>query len=78
MTYNLGLTELMWHIIIKLTKTLTAFIFKIPQKRGMEMGTIVCQTCNHTIDIFEDEKVTTLYGTCNHCDDKNDMSLEEK
>ncbi|TYR79895.1 GapA-binding peptide SR1P [Priestia megaterium] len=28
------------------------------------MGTIVCQTCNSTIDHFEDEKVTRLYSKC--------------
>ncbi len=30
------------------------------------MGTLVCQTCNSTIDHFEDEKVTVLYskGSC--------------
>ncbi|MFP7733690.1 GapA-binding peptide SR1P [Priestia aryabhattai] len=28
------------------------------------MGTIVCQTCNCTIDHFENEKVTRLYSTC--------------
>nr|MDH3083922.1 GapA-binding peptide SR1P [Bacillus subtilis]WGD63678.1 GapA-binding peptide SR1P [Bacillus subtilis] len=27
------------------------------------MGTIVCQDCNEAIHYFEDEKVTTLYGT---------------
>ncbi|GMB08611.1 GapA-binding peptide SR1P [Thermolongibacillus altinsuensis] len=32
------------------------------------MGTIVCQTCNATIDYFEDEKVSVLYGQCNECD----------
>lgn len=31
------------------------------------MGTIVCQTCEQTIDYFEDEKVTVLYGKCNDC-----------
>jgi DNA-directed RNA polymerase subunit RPC12/RpoP len=31
------------------------------------MGTIVCQTCNRTIDHFEDEKVTTLYAKCPDC-----------
>jgi SR1 protein len=33
------------------------------------MGTIVCQTCNSTIEHFEDEKVTVLYskGSCG-CD----------
>ncbi|MDT2047497.1 GapA-binding peptide SR1P [Priestia aryabhattai] len=28
------------------------------------MGTIVCQTCNCTIEHFEDEKVTRLYSKC--------------
>ncbi|MCM3594496.1 MULTISPECIES: GapA-binding peptide SR1P [Bacillaceae] len=32
------------------------------------MGTIVCQTCNGTIDHFEDEKVSVLYGKCTSCD----------
>ncbi|MEH6908690.1 MULTISPECIES: GapA-binding peptide SR1P [Neobacillus] len=33
------------------------------------MGTLVCQTCNSTIDHFEDEKVTVLYSTkCNCCE----------
>lgn len=31
------------------------------------MGTIVCQHCNSTIHFFDDEKVTTLYGTCQKC-----------
>ncbi|HSU79664.1 MAG TPA: GapA-binding peptide SR1P [Candidatus Angelobacter sp.] len=31
------------------------------------MGTIVCQQCERTIDKFEDQKVTTLYGTCKSC-----------
>lgn len=42
------------------------------------MGTIVCQQCNHTIDFFEDEKVTTLYGTCNHCDCEQEKRMNEK
>lgn len=33
------------------------------------MGTLVCQTCNSTIDHFEDEKVTVLYSKCNCCVD---------
>lgn len=37
------------------------------KKRGMYVGTIICQDCNETIDQFENEKVTTLYGTCGHC-----------
>ncbi|MFE8695343.1 GapA-binding peptide SR1P [Cytobacillus sp. FJAT-53684] len=34
------------------------------------MGTLVCQTCNSTIDHFEDEKVTVLYSKCNCCTDE--------
>ncbi|WLR53641.1 GapA-binding peptide SR1P [Mesobacillus subterraneus] len=33
------------------------------------MGTIVCQTCNATIDHFEDEKVTVLYSKKANCCD---------
>lgn len=36
-------------------------------KRVPEMGTIICQTCEATIDKFEDEKVTVLYGQCSNC-----------
>lgn len=31
------------------------------------MGTIVCQTCDSTIEHFDDEKVTVLYAKCNGC-----------
>ncbi|SET29288.1 SR1 protein [Oceanobacillus limi] len=31
------------------------------------MGTIVCQDCQKVIDYVEEEKVTTLYGTCPTC-----------
>lgn len=31
------------------------------------MGTIVCQSCESTIDHFEDEKVTVLYAKCDCC-----------
>ncbi|MFC0470579.1 GapA-binding peptide SR1P [Halalkalibacter kiskunsagensis] len=34
------------------------------------MGIIICQSCNKTIDVFEGEKVTTLYAKgngCEHC-----------
>ncbi|WP_042356392.1 GapA-binding peptide SR1P [Bacillus rubiinfantis] len=38
------------------------------------MGILVCQTCNSTIDHFEDEKVTVLYAKgdccCNHHTDE--------
>lgn len=33
------------------------------------MGTIVCQSCDLTIDHFEDEKVTVLYSKCKGCHD---------
>ena len=41
------------------------------------MGTIVCQTCNSTIDYFEDEKVTVLYSKaeCGCC--QGDHHTEE-
>ncbi len=39
--------------------------------REATMGTIVCQTCESTIDHFEDEKVTVLYGKCCECEGKN-------
>ncbi|WP_210366404.1 GapA-binding peptide SR1P [Bacillus sp. REN3] len=40
------------------------------------MGTIVCQTCNSTIDHFEDEKVSVLYSKV--CDCCCDDHAEEK
>ncbi|TRM12262.1 GapA-binding peptide SR1P [Lentibacillus cibarius] len=33
------------------------------------MGTIVCQDCQEVIEHFDDEKVSTLYGTCTNCCD---------
>lgn len=30
------------------------------------MGILVCQACNATIEYFEDEKVSVLYGKCPH------------
>ncbi|WP_110929276.1 GapA-binding peptide SR1P [Bacillus massiliglaciei] len=36
------------------------------------MGTIICQSCNDTIEHFEDEKVTVLYSHCCHqCNSEN-------
>ncbi len=58
----------MCYIIIKLQSIKRFQIVLIHSKRGMEMGTIVCQTCNGTIDHFEDEKVSVLYGKCTSCD----------
>ncbi|MDY7223176.1 GapA-binding peptide SR1P [Halalkalibacterium halodurans] len=40
------------------------------------MGTIVCQTCNQTIEHFEVEKVTTLYAKCPSCNDKKETKNE--
>jgi hypothetical protein len=40
------------------------------------MGIIVCQTCDSTIDYFEDEKVTVLYAKCNCC--SHGKSCKEK
>ncbi|MFD1335975.1 GapA-binding peptide SR1P [Oceanobacillus iheyensis] len=34
------------------------------------MGTIICQDCQHVIEHFEGEKVTTLYSTCPTCSSK--------
>ncbi|WP_084268650.1 GapA-binding peptide SR1P [Oceanobacillus damuensis] len=33
------------------------------------MGTIICQDCQHVIEHYEEEKVTTLYGTCPSCNE---------
>jgi hypothetical protein len=41
------------------------------------MGTLVCQTCDSTIDHFEDEKVTVLYSKC-HCCEGNHSEEENK
>ncbi|WP_081415763.1 GapA-binding peptide SR1P [Peribacillus kribbensis] len=40
------------------------------------MGTIVCQTCNSTIDHFDDEKVNVLYST--NCDCCSDEGVQEQ
>jgi hypothetical protein len=42
------------------------------------VGIIVCQTCEKTIEHFDDEKVSTLYGVCPHCHDCHQENLEEK
>ncbi|HAM82108.1 GapA-binding peptide SR1P [Ornithinibacillus bavariensis] len=34
------------------------------------MGTIICQTCQQTIEHYENEKVVVLYGTCPDCETK--------
>jgi rRNA maturation protein Nop10 len=31
------------------------------------MGTIICKSCDATIEHFEVEKVTTLYSQCQKC-----------
>ena len=31
------------------------------------MGTIICQTCNNTIETFDYEKVSVLYSNCDSC-----------
>ncbi|GGH72168.1 hypothetical protein GCM10010978_08850 [Compostibacillus humi] len=49
----------MCYIIIKLSLT----------KGDGKMGIIVCQDCDKVIETYEDEKVTTLYGTCPECND---------
>ncbi|APH05405.1 GapA-binding peptide SR1P [Bacillus weihaiensis] len=44
------------------------------------MGTIICQHCNSTIGHIEGEKVTTLYGQCNHhnCGDQKQSRVSVK
>lgn len=44
------------------------------------MGTIVCQSCNSTIDTYEDEKVTVLYSKCDGChtDSKEEKQYKKK
>lgn len=37
------------------------------------MGIIICQTCNSTIDHFEDEKVTKLYSSCCDCEKETEL-----
>lgn len=41
------------------------------------MGQIVCQTCNETVEFFDAEKVTVLYGKCPRCNGKKDHSDHE-
>jgi hypothetical protein len=48
-------------------KTLSVVVKYFRRKEDSWMGTIVCQTCDATIDHFEDEKVTVLYSKCNCC-----------
>ena len=31
------------------------------------MGQIVCTVCGETIDFFENEKISVLYGKCSNC-----------
>lgn len=31
------------------------------------MGQIICQTCGETIEFYDAEKVTVLYGQCPKC-----------
>lgn len=33
------------------------------------MGILVCQTCETTIEHFENDKVVVLYCKCTECDD---------
>ncbi|WP_456275648.1 GapA-binding peptide SR1P [Bacillus sp. AK128] len=37
------------------------------------MGIIICQSCERTIDHVEEEKVSTLYATCNSCTCNSDQ-----
>lgn len=50
----------------------------VSQKKEIEdMGTIVCQACDSTIDHFEDEKVTVLYGKCQCCQEHHSNNEEK-
>lgn len=51
---------------------------KIMGKRFLKMGTIICQSCENTIDKFEDEKVTVLYGKCPNCCNQHAHELIKK
>lgn len=42
------------------------------------MGTIVCQTCEKTIEYFECYKVSTLFGVCPHCRDCEEKEMKEE
>ncbi|WP_409294515.1 GapA-binding peptide SR1P [Peribacillus sp. SCS-26] len=41
------------------------------------MGTIVCQTCNSTIDHYDDDKVNVLYSAKCHCCQNEKMERNE-
>ncbi|WP_017727135.1 GapA-binding peptide SR1P [Halalkalibacterium ligniniphilum] len=41
------------------------------------MGIIVCQSCNQTIEHFEEEKVTTLYAKCPSCSEKKQYTVKK-
>jgi hypothetical protein len=42
------------------------------------MGIIICQSCECTIDHFEDIKVTVLYGKCSECKDDHKHSTTKE
>ncbi|MFC5614667.1 GapA-binding peptide SR1P [Metabacillus niabensis] len=61
--------------IIRYNTSLNAFIYIESEymiERGMGMCTIVCQNCNSTIGHLDGEKVTTLYGKCDHHECRNE------
>ncbi len=59
--FSIDRINVTYYYNIKKNKTLS----KIFETKGeLHMGTIVCQTCNCTIEHFEDEKVTRLYSKC--------------
>jgi hypothetical protein len=51
-------------------KKYKAFTFK-HLKGDWKMGTIICQTCDATIEHFEDEKVSVHYSNCDHCNNNH-------
>ena len=68
MCYTIWAWKIKW-VILLLVYGNKAFSFEplFITKEMKWMGTIVCSGCNNTIDHYEDEKVTVLYGTCTDC-----------
>lgn len=67
---------MLYYYGIKLIKRFQCIGDNTIKKENEQMGTLVCQTCNSTIDHFDDEKVTVLYAKCNCCN--HEQHNEEK
>lgn len=68
-TIRLDILIVLYYYVIKILKRFQKY--KLITRGDLIMGTIVCQTCNTTIDHFEDEKVTVLYSKGNCTCDQN-------